>query len=1309
MKLGQWFIYNKKRRLTKRIFVLLVVSLMLTTFFVALPKIVTWVKAAAVTHGVAVNNDIPTETGTKGTESNPFVILEIVPYEGYAEIGYLIDGCEPVDIDKLLIQGSLMTVAATSASTATNWSLRYRFDDEVGIPSDWTSENVVKTLYGYYEKVAVNSGTFNQDVDGKYIKVNANKGNIIWKSVFDMTSVAVAPNQILLAIGDRYYTSRTGTNCKKGYAYTYTNKNYFLKNVLGIMEENIKDYHVVVKTVEPDELNVNLGWIERADLINISPKSHIGNLPLIWELNNKAGKPADPNHATDFGKNDLSWEATLRIFKKVIVADDYAAIIFDWTVYTPKPVNTIKNVVPYQLDYNGKITTNTNGSEPGSLNNVYKLAMMMRTMDPEVYYNRFLNDYGGTVTPLVKDGSFTAQSGDAKNYWTQSTFMPTQKDGSKASKDNWITNAMWDAYKLNYNMECNVSVAGRVYTYNGDNSISQIFLTENVTDIKYAKELNTYVTVNGGVRNPATAIKYILSHPTAVEDNQKASLKILDIEPSKEYTLTAFAIRMMMPKYNGLIEIVQMTSAEFIGKIEDLNSTYDMIYLGMNCGGFKTTPKEVILGTTLLVPDYNEQALDGKIYLHVGDLITGNGHDVNWLPSGYNTDRLINLTRMPGNDITKIKSEALLNYIKAGYPIMVDSKLYDTGTNLTKALVDQTSNIYTFIDTQKLANANIINGADTEVDKKVQTYTKVQKPVLKLNESPVAYIGNSSGGVISIDNYINGVNINYRKLRFNYTIVSGDNNKRYTVNLYIDANADGRFADTELNMSKTGVAPNTALPFQKPLAWDYFGVIPWKLEIIDSSNPNVRDNQTGFSAVKRTNAQKETIRILQINQNDGNSAASTLNLQYNVSHNGLFKTFTENLNDFNITFETITIKNFEDKFLGTNKFDNTSEETRANTDKLCNNYEMLIFGFADTYGNISNTNGALSNVMYYIKNYKSVLFTHDVTSFNNNASNPTEYGYNFNKDYRDILGMDRFGVRSSALNHDFAKSPTGNSYYQIHGYTSYALKRIANSGQFLTFKNLTANGDDNVTTTTVKKLNKGQLTQYPYNIEDTISVATTHAQYYQLNMEDPEIVVWYTLSGGNNSYPLYDLSPKDASNNYYIYNKGNITYSGVGHSTVGGSEMEVKLFINTMIAAYKSTIQKPAVEILNQAAFNPNQKKYTIYLDSTIDTKTTVAFIPWDYNFLSQYLGVNVALPNGTKFVIRDESGNIMTTTFDSITSESESMIRLTNGNTYTIEYDNSNFNDATRRQILFTIENEKGLTEDCKVEFNVRVLFDLD
>lgn len=41
-------------------------------------------------------------------------------------------------------------------------------------------------------------------------------------------------------------------------------------------------------------------------------------------------------------------------------------------------------------------------------------------------------------------------------------------------------------------------------------------------------------------------------------------------------------------------------------------------------------------------------------------------------------------------------------------------------------------------------------------------------------------------------------------------------------------------------------------------------------------------------------------------------------------------------------------------------------------------------------------------------------------------------------------------------------------------------------------------------TNTVKVANQGQITQYPFAIEDTISVASTHAQNYKLNLEENE-------------------------------------------------------------------------------------------------------------------------------------------------------------------------------------------------------------
>ena len=122
----------------------------------------------------------------------------------------------------------------------------------------------------------------------------------------------------------------------------------------------------------------------------------------------------------------------------------------------------------------------------------------------------------------------------------------------------------------------------------------------------------------------------------------------------------------------------------------------------------------------------------------------------------------------------------------------------------------------------------------------------------------------------------------------------------------------------------------------------------------------------------------------------------------------------------------------------------------------------------------------------------------------------------------------------------------------------------------------------------VEKINSGAITEYPYRLSDTIAIGNTHAQYYQLDLEsdkdgdgEGDVVVWYTI---NNSVAgsfndVYDYSPNDVRNNYYIYNRGNITYTGMGHSNIDREE-EIKLFINTMVAAYRVSIQSPEITIV---------------------------------------------------------------------------------------------------------------------------------
>lgn len=145
---------------------------------------------------------------------------------------------------------------------------------------------------------------------------------------------------------------------------------------------------------------------------------------------------------------------------------------------------------------------------------------------------------------------------------------------------------------------------------------------------------------------------------------------------------------------------------------------------------------------------------------------------------------------------------------------------------------------------------------------------------------------------------------------------------------------------------------------------------------------------------------------------------------------------------------------------------------------------------------------------------------------------------------------------------------------------------------------------------TSEMINEGQILVYPYNLltdlneeydrynsetnmmeykqKGTLPIAETHCQYYQLDMNadmdndgESDTTVWFTLTGNDR----YDKTYREARNNYYIYTRGNITYSGVGHTNISPLDdsdaylPELKLYINTMITSYKGGTHKPTVTI----------------------------------------------------------------------------------------------------------------------------------
>lgn len=314
-------------------------------------------------------------------------------------------------------------------------------------------------------------------------------------------------------------------------------------------------------------------------------------------------------------------------------------------------------------------------------------------------------------------------------------------------------------------------------------------------------------------------------------------------------------------------------------------------------------------------------------------------------------------------------------------------------------------------------------------------------------------------------------------------------------------------------------------------------------------------------------------------------------------------------------------------------------------------YDMIIVGFTDMFPNIPNEN-AVKSLVTYGKSGRAMLFTHDTTSWVYDTSGYGRAGLNANsagKTYRqyviqsqwsdwfassylsnairDLCGMDRFGYVG-------ANNVYGSAYSTVYDPTPY----LPNSGNALSgayrlattnhsiygtnnaYKNLAVGGytnrNSNKNAYYVSLVNEGTISKYPYDLEDEMFVASTHGQYFQLNLDmdnnadgESDITVWYTLdsrdmdTNGNGTVEpgehvqnfvstytkngvndVYEASPHDVRNNYYIYNRGNISYSGVGHSAVTQcTTPEVQLFINTMIMAYNSGVKAASISITDEA------------------------------------------------------------------------------------------------------------------------------
>ena len=864
----------------------------------------------------------------------------------------------------------------------------------------------------------------------------------------------------------------------------------------------------------------------------------------------------------------------------------------------------------------------------------------------------------------------------------------------------------------------------------------------------------------------ASITRYILNwymHRVTV----KSEITVLDLEPCYDFDAnldkTIKQFMGMTDTYTGKINIRKMASAEFIGKIEDLNEQYDMIYLGAKTGTMNTEN-----GRT----KYNDTTMDGLIYSHVGDYYDYSGesyndqhrlqdaslnHKIN--DNSEDKNNKSTTYRGPGNDMNSTKYKELLQYVQAGYPVVIaDAFLNDAKDAASTNTMDKNSYFYQFVQ-QIVSAKDATTGEYLYWQKNVFAESQLLEAssnleerqrrfcnYLNLSKLSVDWVTNISGErpypeELSYGNdkddpnqtYLSAIDGKYQ-LQYIFTLdnrVASPVTASYDCKLFVDKNSDGRFlgSDSIGNNSnnseeltginvyiRNGDAWNKVEPINnngsahyelrtgnvykvmRQLPDDYVGVIPWKIVFYDNADPLVRTARSGYTAVQ-VQGERKKIRILQLKSDNGNN--------WDLKYDGTFQSYISNLKDWDVQVDSVSvIELLRDRLhiYDYNISDTDIENCYMKSYEYFQTYDMLILGFADSYRfgydyrwyDVSESqkdghtnlytdklSGARKNlavgraVRDYIESGRSVLFTHDTTSYINDMYSRRQYndngtaesndngwywGYEFNKTIRASVGLDRYGELREYYQQMVAWAPndTERQHYQKYletlntyqydtlkipntdidlnqkeGLTKYTVVRFlrkqldslqANKsykGSLFPVNNellykagfkgkywdagwnkasYMMKGDyclEGASPPALKatQVNEGQITQYPYliskeeikeiNQRKSLKVSSTHYQWLQPNMEldrdgdgRSDIVVWYCLSdiydSNVQSTNIYSICPNDVVNNYYIYTMGNVTYSGAGHSRPdNGAEM--KLFVNTIIAAYNAGVSAPRI------------------------------------------------------------------------------------------------------------------------------------
>jgi hypothetical protein len=674
------------------------------------------------------------------------------------------------------------------------------------------------------------------------------------------------------------------------------------------------------------------------------------------------------------------------------------------------------------------------------------------------------------------------------------------------------------------------------------------------------------------------------------------------------------------------VQITRISMAEYISMVDQIQGQYDAVVIGRN-----NTNLKPYFSYYKPYRDYTAPFSQEFTNLYIGDnttpMGTNSGTDIrnklkyysaandtplknNQYYSGYLFDFAgadkgkTFIEYYSENDITKKRAKELIAMLNSGELVYFADEILDdsnlTSTNLVNIFKNDAAN-YSKIKTFSGNNISV-NGIVSDYNS--LDASKKRPQITELNMS------DDDSTTISPAN---------RNMTFSLTVpgLSDAEINDMTVSLYLDINADGIFKEMEFqeplsrHYDKTTSKCNISFDLDKA----FIGYLDWKVELKRSNG--VKSYVTNHSIFKGLNGSLKKISVAQIYPVSGNNLSMDTNTNFqkwaNDTEMGKY--------GYDIDLKLISTTDFN------------------NNPGLADSYDMLIVGFGDSYGNGQLNADAVKKIdEFRMQKEKALMLTHDTVTLNTFGATDANWDMAcgpklLGQKLRDIVGQSRYKDNYSNeenVVHD-PLIPQGTNgynngkrfqdntpYRDLNGSTLYSMGATTYINQFTS----TYSGK-------VRSVNEAQISNYPYQLGNAsadyqvknIDVALTHTQWFQLNLEDEDIVPWYNLAGGACYDPVAkknvdnsgNFDHGDSRNYYYTYSKGNITYSGTGHSN-NYSEQEFKLFVNTIIKTDRSKNIPPTITNYKNDSTVANNIGVEIANNSEV---SPVIEKTLDYNFIS--------------------------------------------------------------------------------------------